>query len=100
MIGLDSFALGGIFLGFGVQDLVFDAEKKSVLHTEMAKKNLFVKRGQLSNLFLLGLSLMILSSQFFFLGSEISESVALCGYSSKEYLKFLVFITKTIFFEI
>ncbi|RWW06441.1 hypothetical protein GW17_00030232 [Ensete ventricosum] len=27
------------------QDLVFDAETKSSLHTEMAKKNLFVKRG-------------------------------------------------------
>ncbi|KAD2806290.1 hypothetical protein E3N88_39667 [Mikania micrantha] len=27
------------------QDMVFDAESKSVLHTEMAKKNLFVKRG-------------------------------------------------------
>jgi hypothetical protein len=25
--------------------MVFDAESKSVLHTEMAKKNLFVKRG-------------------------------------------------------
>lgn len=31
--------------GSGLQDLVFDAETKSVLHTEMAKKNLFVKRG-------------------------------------------------------
>ncbi|XP_068652382.1 uncharacterized protein [Aristolochia californica] len=28
-----------------LQDMVFDAELKSVLHTEMAKKNLFVKRG-------------------------------------------------------
>ncbi|XP_057514247.1 uncharacterized protein LOC130795998 [Actinidia eriantha] len=28
-----------------LQELVFDAESKSVLHTEMAKKNLFVKRG-------------------------------------------------------
>lgn len=28
-----------------LQDMVFDAEAKSVLHTEMAKKNLFVKRG-------------------------------------------------------
>ena len=27
--------------------MVFDAESKSVLHTEMAKKNLFVKRGDL-----------------------------------------------------
>lgn len=27
---------------------MFDAESKSVLHTEMAKKNLFVKRGELS----------------------------------------------------
>lgn len=26
--------------------MVFDAESKSVLHTEMAKKNLFVKRGE------------------------------------------------------
>lgn len=30
----------------GVQGMVFDAETKSVLHTEMAKKNLFVKRGE------------------------------------------------------
>ncbi|PON71031.1 Splicing factor-like protein [Trema orientale] len=28
-----------------LQNMVFDAESKSVLHTEMAKKNLFVKRG-------------------------------------------------------
>eukprot|EP00262_Sarcandra_glabra_P004354 TRINITY_DN1529_c0_g1_i1.p1 TRINITY_DN1529_c0_g1~~TRINITY_DN1529_c0_g1_i1.p1 ORF type:complete len:313 (-),score=45.57 TRINITY_DN1529_c0_g1_i1:808-1746(-) len=28
-----------------VQDMVFDAESKAVLHTEMAKKNLFIKRG-------------------------------------------------------
>uniref|UniRef100_A0A1D1YUF8 Cell wall integrity protein scw1 n=1 Tax=Anthurium amnicola TaxID=1678845 RepID=A0A1D1YUF8_9ARAE len=28
-----------------IQNMVFDAESKSVLHTEMAKKNLFVKRG-------------------------------------------------------
>ncbi|KAG9455983.1 hypothetical protein H6P81_000491 [Aristolochia fimbriata] len=28
-----------------LQDMLFDAELKSVLHTEMAKKNLFVKRG-------------------------------------------------------
>ncbi|CAH9138913.1 unnamed protein product [Cuscuta epithymum] len=28
-----------------LQDMVFDTESKSVLHTEMAKKNLFVKRG-------------------------------------------------------
>ncbi|CAM8898740.1 unnamed protein product [Rhodiola kirilowii] len=28
-----------------LQDLIFDAEAKAVLHTEMAKKNLFVKRG-------------------------------------------------------
>ncbi|KAK9282471.1 hypothetical protein L1049_005389 [Liquidambar formosana] len=28
-----------------LQDMVFDSESKSVLHTEMAKKNLFVKRG-------------------------------------------------------
>ncbi|KAG6764995.1 hypothetical protein POTOM_029009 [Populus tomentosa] len=28
-----------------LQDMVFDVETKSVLHTEMAKKNLFVKRG-------------------------------------------------------
>ncbi|XP_021298384.1 U1 small nuclear ribonucleoprotein A [Herrania umbratica] len=28
-----------------LQDMVFDAESKSVLHIEMAKKNLFVKRG-------------------------------------------------------
>ncbi|CAL9088784.1 unnamed protein product, partial [Musa acuminata var. zebrina] len=31
-----------------LQDLVFDAETKSSLHTEMAKKNLFVKRGVVS----------------------------------------------------
>lgn len=29
-----------------VQNMVFDTESKSVLHTEMAKKNLFVKRGE------------------------------------------------------
>ncbi|GFP90546.1 RNA-binding protein with multiple splicing 2, partial [Phtheirospermum japonicum] len=28
-----------------LQDMVFDSDSKSVLHTEMAKKNLFVKRG-------------------------------------------------------
>ncbi|KAL6560035.1 hypothetical protein OROGR_005152 [Orobanche gracilis] len=28
-----------------LQDMVFDSESKTVLHTEMAKKNLFVKRG-------------------------------------------------------
>ncbi|KAI9084522.1 hypothetical protein K1719_033510 [Acacia pycnantha] len=28
-----------------LQDMVFDNETKSVLHTEMAKKNLFIKRG-------------------------------------------------------
>ncbi|KAL3528518.1 hypothetical protein ACH5RR_007840 [Cinchona calisaya] len=28
-----------------LRDMVFDAESNSVLHTEMAKKNLFVKRG-------------------------------------------------------
>ncbi|GER28343.1 RNA-binding (RRM/RBD/RNP motifs) family protein [Striga asiatica] len=28
-----------------LQDMVFDADSKSVLHSEMAKKNLFVKRG-------------------------------------------------------
>lgn len=28
-----------------LQDMLFDPESKSVLHTEMAKKNLFVKRG-------------------------------------------------------
>ncbi|XP_057538771.1 uncharacterized protein LOC130816142 [Amaranthus tricolor] len=28
-----------------LQNVVFDAESKAVLHTEMAKKNLFVKRG-------------------------------------------------------
>lgn len=30
--------------------MVFDAESKSLLHTEMAKKNLFVKRGELFNI--------------------------------------------------
>lgn len=33
--------------------MVFDTEAKSVLHTEMAKKNLFVKRGELLLLFFL-----------------------------------------------
>ena len=33
---------------YGVQEMVFDAESKSVLHTETAKKNLFVKRGKFS----------------------------------------------------
>ncbi|XP_031247234.1 RNA-binding protein with multiple splicing 2 [Pistacia vera] len=28
-----------------LQEMIFDADSKSVLHTEMAKKNLFVKRG-------------------------------------------------------
>ncbi|PPD94228.1 hypothetical protein GOBAR_DD08740 [Gossypium barbadense] len=28
-----------------LQEMVFDAESKSLLHVEMAKKNLFVKRG-------------------------------------------------------
>ncbi|XP_041000172.1 cell wall integrity protein scw1 [Juglans microcarpa x Juglans regia] len=28
-----------------LQEMVFDVESKSVLHTEMAKKNLFIKRG-------------------------------------------------------
>lgn len=37
----------------GAQDLVFDAETKSVLHTEMAKKNLFVKRGEIFFAYLL-----------------------------------------------
>lgn len=32
-----------------LQELVFDAECKSILHTEMAKKNLFVKRGVVSD---------------------------------------------------
>lgn len=26
--------------------MVFDSDSKSLLHTEMAKKNLFVKRGE------------------------------------------------------
>jgi len=29
-----------------LQDMLFDPDTKSVLHTEMAKKNLFVKRGE------------------------------------------------------
>lgn len=33
------------------QNMIFDAESKSVLHTEMAKKNLFVKRGDNENSF-------------------------------------------------
>lgn len=32
-----------------LQDMVFDSETKSVLHTEMAKKNLFVKRGMVAD---------------------------------------------------
>ncbi|GLU17455.1 hypothetical protein SLE2022_338210 [Rubroshorea leprosula] len=32
-----------------LQDMIFDAETKSVLHTEMAKKNLFVKRGMVAD---------------------------------------------------
>jgi hypothetical protein len=30
-----------------LQDMVFDTETKVALHTEMAKKNLFVKRGEI-----------------------------------------------------
>jgi hypothetical protein len=30
-----------------LQDMVFDAETQVALHTEMAKKNLFVKRGEI-----------------------------------------------------
>jgi hypothetical protein len=33
--------------------MVFDAESKSVLHTEMAKKNLFVKRGWIASYYCL-----------------------------------------------
>jgi hypothetical protein len=33
------------YVVLGMQHMVFDAESKSVIHTEMAKKNLFVKRG-------------------------------------------------------
>ncbi|EPS67740.1 hypothetical protein M569_07031 [Genlisea aurea] len=33
----------------GLEDLVFDANLKCVLHTEMAKKNLFVKRGMVAD---------------------------------------------------
>ena len=35
-----------LFFILDFQDMVFDADTKSVLHTEMAKKNLFVKRGE------------------------------------------------------
>ena len=38
-----------------LQDMLFDPDTKSVLHTEMAKKNLFVKRGEVWNLFKLKL---------------------------------------------
>ncbi len=37
---------------FGMQSMVFDTESKAVLHTEMAKKNLFVKRGENATEFL------------------------------------------------
>ncbi|MQL96516.1 hypothetical protein Taro_029193 [Colocasia esculenta] len=33
-----------------LQNMVFDAESKAVLHTEMAKKNLFIKRGKVLKL--------------------------------------------------
>lgn len=42
-----------ICVGCNPQEMVFDTEAKSVLHTEMAKKNLFVKRGELHLLLLL-----------------------------------------------
>lgn len=32
------------------QDMVFDTESNSVLHIEMAKKNLFVKRGEFNSI--------------------------------------------------
>jgi len=41
----ERFWTDGVRLIVNLQDLVFDAETKSALHTEMAKKNLFVKRG-------------------------------------------------------
>ena len=41
--------------------MVFDAESKSLLHTEMAKKNLFVKRGELFLLHILIKSSELLS---------------------------------------
>lgn len=46
-----------------VQELVFDAEKKFVLHMEMAKKNLFVKRGQLP-IYFLGFISSVLNGPF------------------------------------
>ena len=48
--------------------MVFDAESKSVLHTEMAKKNLFVKRGKI---YLFN----------FILDRQIKTSFYLCGSS-------------------
>lgn len=33
-----------------LQDMVFDTESNSVLHIEMAKKNLFVKRGEFNSI--------------------------------------------------
>uniref|UniRef100_M8BF70 RNA-binding protein with multiple splicing 2 n=1 Tax=Aegilops tauschii TaxID=37682 RepID=M8BF70_AEGTA len=42
---LFSYAHHAIAAKAALQDLVFDAETKSALHIEMAKKNLFIKRG-------------------------------------------------------
>lgn len=46
-IGFALFSTGHLAIGAkeALQGMVFDSEKSSVLHTEMAKKNLFVKRG-------------------------------------------------------
>jgi hypothetical protein len=48
--------------------MVFDAESKSVLHTEMAKKNLFVKRGGIAYyycLFFFGVSEEVLKREYY-----------------------------------
>lgn len=46
------------WLGFD-QNMVFDTESKSVLHTEMAKKNLFVKRGERNWMSVISLSCLV-----------------------------------------
>ena len=60
--------------------MVFDAESKSVLHTEMAKKNLFVKRGKI---YLFN----------FILDRQIKTSFYLCG-SSDCLILSIIFATR------
>ena len=47
--------------------MVFDAETKCVLHTEMAKKNLFVKRGEIT----LNASFVVLVIKYVNVGEEV-----------------------------